>query len=193
MGTARANRDIEIQIAVFNEMSTAMRHQSQAEYIYTAAAVAGYGGICLGVASLPPTIPVTWISWTAAAFIFILSFTIYEAISHNHGIYKRTQASRASVVLLLAASVKDSAFIPAVWKNPRKPTGVWRAYGILGVSTLGAAVFCIVRASAPVPIPSPPSAPHCRWRDRRRELALLESTARAAAARAQGIEVDRPS
>jgi len=126
-----------------------MRHQSQAEYVYTASAVAGYGGICLGVASLPSTVPVGWVSWTAAAFILALSFTIYKAISHNCGIYKRIQESRTEVVRSLAAASKNSSFIPDVWMKPPNPTGVRRAYSILSVSTAGATAFCIARAIAP--------------------------------------------
>lgn len=149
MCAEEVTRDIDIQIAVFNELSAAMRHQSQAEYVYTASAVAGYGGICLGVASLPTTVPVAWVSGTAAVFILGLSWAIYKAISHNCGIYKAIQVSRTEVVGALKAAVKDGAFIPAVWTETPNPIGVKRAYAILLISTAGAVAFCAVRAIVP--------------------------------------------
>src|SRR6266536_1545303 len=109
-----ATDDTEFQIAVFNELSTAMRHQSQAEYVYTGSAVAAYGGICLGIASLPSTLPTTLFASVAGAFILVLSYAIYKAISHNCHIYKQIQISRVEVVRALAAKTKDNSFIPEV-------------------------------------------------------------------------------
>lgn len=143
---SKVSNNIDIKLAVFNELSSAMRHQSQAEYVYTGSAVASYGGICLGVAALPSESPVRIISVGVAIFALVLSFAIYRAISHNCAIYKKIQESRVKVVRSLAT--EDSDFIPAVWLAAPNPIGVKRAYTILSVATLGAVVFALERAFA---------------------------------------------
>lgn len=135
---------VELKLAVFNELSTAMRHQSQAEYIYTASAVASYGGICLGVAALPSDAPVELISWGVALFVLTLSVAIYRAIAHNCAIYKKIQHARLTV----ARSLDDqpSSIIPDAWLDEPNPTGVNKAYAILFVTTFGAVAFSVARA-----------------------------------------------
>jgi hypothetical protein len=136
----------EVKLAVFNELSAAMRHQAQAEYVYTASAVASYGGICLGVAALPSDAPVRAISIGVAVFVLILTYTIYKAIAHNCAIYKRIQESRVRVVLSLTK--QELAFVPDVWTTTPNPVGVKRACAILGVATAGAVAFALTRAIA---------------------------------------------
>lgn len=142
----KSSGNIDLKLAVFSESSTAMRHQSQAEYVYTASAVASYGGICLGVAALPSDAPVRTISVGVAIFALVLSFAIYRAISHNCAIYKKIQESRVKVVRSLATETAD--FIPEVWIATPNPIGVKRAYAILIVATAGAVAFALTRAIA---------------------------------------------
>lgn len=144
--SGRTNDNTDIKLAVFSELSTAMRHQSQAEYVYTASAVASYGGICLGVAALPSDAPVRVISLGVVIFVLVLSFTIYRAIAHNCAIYKKIQESRVKVIHSIVND--DMDFFPEVWTMAPNPIGVKRAYAILVVATVGAVAFALARAIA---------------------------------------------
>jgi hypothetical protein len=134
--------NIDLKIAVLNELSAAMRHQSQAEYLYVAAAIAGYGAICLGVGSLATSLPRQPAAIVAMVFMLALSAAIGAAIRYNHETYMKIRGTRSELAAQLRKDAGADSVIPDAWTAASDAPGVYRAYWILGTATAGAVAFC---------------------------------------------------
>jgi len=106
------NRDIK-QLAWLKECGADLRARTQAEQLYTAAALTLFGGVCWGVASQHRI-------RTIAAALFVITLVTYAVcrkIFEDHKVYLKISASRAKTAKSL-----ESEGEPYIFPAEIKPT-----------------------------------------------------------------------
>lgn len=137
----------DILLALLAEYSTAMRERSQPEYLYTAAAVAGFGAVCWGVAALPSTDYQNrfWTHPDMAAIIGIVlsaAAMIYKIIV-EHSNYTHFKMIRATVATQLKNIEGADKLIPADLVNAESGDGYFFSSCIIFASAFGSVIFIL--------------------------------------------------
>ena len=151
----------EIQLAWLRECGADLRARTQAEYLYTAAALTLFGGVCWGVASQHRLLTII-----AALFVIALvTYTVCRKIFEDHKVYLDIWTSRSNAANSLesnesenlpdifpekikqSANGSDHAFSLRVLLKevlePDKSPGYVFSLRVLFLSALGSAIFCL--------------------------------------------------
>jgi hypothetical protein len=87
-----ANRNEKIQLEWLKEQGADLRARTQAEYLYTAAALAFYGGVCWGVGAAPKS------GLLVAVGIAFVAGLISWKIAADHRTYSRIWRARGIII-----------------------------------------------------------------------------------------------
>ena len=100
------------------EQGADLRARTQAEYLYTAAALAFYGGVCWGIGALPKS------GWLAAIGVFIVAGLVSWKVYADHRTYRKIWLARGIIIRRLEPSdlPPHSSLFPEPNDNRRK----WR-------------------------------------------------------------------
>jgi hypothetical protein len=97
----------EVQLEWLKEQGADLRARTQAEYLYTAAALAFYGGVCWGVATLPKS------GWLAVIVVVIVALLIAWKIDADHWTYRRIWIARGIIIKRLDEELSlEASFFP---------------------------------------------------------------------------------
>jgi hypothetical protein len=141
--------DTELQIALLQELGSSLRFRSEAEHLYTAAAVGSFGAVAWGVAAL---VPANYLSrpfylrpaFVAAIGILIVAALIVRKIVTEHGIYAQARAEQARIASLLESRRGSAGLIPAFMLKPEAGPGYKGSRNIVVCSAVAAAGFCLL-------------------------------------------------
>ncbi len=141
------NDQSHILLGLMIEYSTAMRERSQPEYLYTAAAVAGFGATSWGVAALPqapyadrclahPAI-------FAAAGIFITAILMIQKILRENESYKKFKILRANIAASLKAIPGAEGLVPGDMLNKETGPGAFYSAAVVAGAAICSIIFSI--------------------------------------------------
>src|ERR1700752_5333979 len=91
----------DVQLEWLSQLGADLRARTQAEYVFTAAAVAYFGGVCWGLAALNSQPPERVMS--AAGAIVLLTLAVTAKIRADHKVYRTTWKDRARIARALSA------------------------------------------------------------------------------------------
>jgi hypothetical protein len=147
----------EIQLAWLKECGADLRARTQAEYLYTAAALTLFGGVYWGVASQHRLLTII-----AALFVIALvTYTVCRKIFEDHQIYLDIWASRSNAASNLSENIPyifpekikqasngsdHASSLRVLLKEvfePNKSPGYVFSLHVLFLSALGSAIFCL--------------------------------------------------
>jgi hypothetical protein len=95
----------KVQLEWLKEQGADLRARTQAEYLYTAAALAFYGGVCWGVGAVPKSgLPV-------AIGILIVAVLISGKIAADHRTYSRIWRARGILIEHFEPTNKEGRYI----------------------------------------------------------------------------------
>ena len=134
-----------VLVALLQETGAYLRARSDAEYLYTAAAVAGFGATSWGVAALSGPLAADWWReprYIAAVGIALVAAAVMLKTYVNHRSYRTARREQAGLAIRLEAEVGEQLF-PERLKSGR--TGLGFLFSILVVlaAAIGAGWFSI--------------------------------------------------
>ena len=113
--------------------------RTQAEYLYTAAAVAMFGGVCWGVAAQSNHS----LALVAVLAILMITGAVGFKIWNDHQVYKDIWGDRARIAEKLSERPNSSGILPERIKKPKPGHGYRSSLAVLGAAALGAILFCV--------------------------------------------------
>jgi hypothetical protein len=136
-----------LELAVLQELGSALRIKSEPEHIYTAAAVGSFGAVAWGVAALQPEKYLTRPLFHRPAMIAVVGILAITAaivlkIVREHTRYVFLKAEMAKISDRLACHEGGSEIVPQFMRNPKAGPGFLYSIGVVVVSALAAAWFC---------------------------------------------------
>ena len=137
----------EVTLALFVEVNTEIRARRTAEYTYTAAAIAAFGALAWGVASLgsnpsnPPKAPV---EYAVAGIAGLAAAVLWKNWDEHKKHFKFRKESVRIAALVAKSHGIELKSLPTAYQEPVKPGAghLWSA-SILMAGALGAATFCL--------------------------------------------------
>ncbi len=138
----------DLQLVLLKELGDALRARSEAEHLYTAAAVAGFGAVAWGVAALQPERYAGRAfylrpAWVAAVGILIVAAFIVAKILREHGIYAMTKKEQARIAAQLASLEGAAGIIPEYMLKEDAGPGYKGSRRIVIAAAAVAAGFCL--------------------------------------------------
>ena len=135
---------LRIRLAWLAKSGAGLRARTQAEYIYTAAAVAMFGAVCGGVAAQADHLLVRkQLSVAAAGVIILVTLAVLLKIWQDHKVYRDIWHNRAENVAALVANLGASSIFPKDVQNSRTGRGYIWSMLVLVVAAVAALVFCL--------------------------------------------------
>ena len=133
----------DIELTWLEQLGADLRARTQAEYLYTAAAVAAFGGVCWGVAAQPN--PKHCLAYAAILAIGLLAAAVSFKIWRDHKVYKDIWRDRVRIVGKLSQRPNSTYIFPDQIKG--KPgRGYLSSWLVLLAAAVGAILFCLVFA-----------------------------------------------
>jgi hypothetical protein len=130
----------ELQLKWLLECGSDLRARTQAEYLYTAGALAMFGGVCWGIVPLPSD---RWIEGIVAAIaIALVARVINKKVVKDHEAYEDIKTHRAKL-----AEEVDSCSTPVISptaKETKTGEGFKHSILIVRVAAVVAALLCLV-------------------------------------------------
>lgn len=141
----RDNRDLDL--VLLQELGNSLRARSEAEHLYTAAAVGSFGALAWGVAALQPERYLTRPfgerpAGVAAIGVLIVAVFICIKICREHGVYKQTKKEQARIAKRLAAPEGETKIIPEYMLEESAGLGFLYSLLVVAVAAVSAAWFC---------------------------------------------------
>jgi hypothetical protein len=138
----------DVLLALLAEHGSAMREKSQPEYVYTAAALAGFGAVSWGVAALQPASYANRF-WThpaaiAAAGVFFTAVALIAKSRREHAVYQRIRAGRAAAAASLKALLGENGnLVPDEFLKGPSGGGAYYSLGAVVIAALGSIAFSL--------------------------------------------------
>ena len=121
-GLTDEQKKFNVQLEWLKELGADLRARTQAEYLYTAAALALYGGVCWGVAALPKT--GCWVAIGVAAVAVLISWKI----AADHETYRTIWKARGIIINRLEPS-KPPRPEDSLFPEPEHRKWLWVKWG----------------------------------------------------------------
>ena len=131
----------DIELTWLEQLGADLRARTQAEYLYTAAAIAGFGGVCWGVAAQQNH----YLGSVAAVAIFLLAVAIGFKIRSDHKAYEVVWRDRVKIVGKLSQRPNSTDIFPDRIKG-EPGHGYRSSIAVLLAAAVGAILFCLVFA-----------------------------------------------
>ena len=136
----------QLLLVLLQEVTAAMRLQSEPEHLYTAASIAGFGAVAWGVASLdmtkhPSSIPLL----VAAGGVLITALLVIVKLWHAHNHYSKFNDARIDVMRRLSNLNRDKNVFPPMMLEGKPGWGFAISISIVGVTGAAAVAFCLAR------------------------------------------------
>lgn len=130
--------------ALVDDLSNELRFRGEAQFVYSAATVAGFGGTTWGAAALNPNHPTP--IWASVVGIALLAAIVIWKIFHDHDLYKTAKLARAEVAQKLREIYPD--VIPTTLLNEKAGYGYLWSIGIVVAAAAGSMSFCLAKIAA---------------------------------------------
>lgn len=145
--TSKPEPDKEFLLALYKDQGDELRSRSQAEHLYTAAALGAFGAVSWGVAGLPGKSCASAIAGlVAAAGVFFVAETVIKKITGDHGNYALAKKARADISKRLTGLVNCADLIPEGAQDANTGPGYLDSIKIVHVSRWAAIAFCVAIA-----------------------------------------------
>ena len=133
----------DIKLTWLEQLGADLRARTQAEYLYTAAAVAAFGGVCWGVAAQPK--PKHCLAYAAMLAIGLLAAAVSFKIWRDHKVYEDIWYERVRIVEELSERPNSADVFPDRIKG-EPGRGYLSSWLVLLAAAVGAILFCLVFA-----------------------------------------------
>jgi hypothetical protein len=131
----------DIELVWLEQLGADLRARTQAEYLYTAAAVAAFGGVCWGVAAQQNCC----LGYVAVLAIGLLAVAVWRKIWNDHKVYKDIWRDRVRIVGKLSQRPNSTDIFPDRIKG-EPGHGYRSSIAVLLAAAGGAILFCLVFA-----------------------------------------------
>ena len=121
-GLTDEQKKFNVQLEWLKELGADLRARTQAEYLYTAAALALFGGVCWGVAALPKT--GCWVAIGVAAVAVLISWKI----AADHETYRTIWKARGIIIKRVEPS-KPPRPEASLFPEPERRKWPWVKWG----------------------------------------------------------------
>lgn len=129
----------ELALKWLSERGADLRARTQAEYLYTAGALAMFGGVAWGILPLHRRLS----GMVAAAGILLVALFIDKKICHDHQRYDEIWIGRAKIAKELDPNNSDAAIIAPAVKNCRSGSGYGRSRRVVWIAAGVTAFLCL--------------------------------------------------
>jgi len=157
--SADNSRQLEGLQTFFDDSSAEVRARRIAEYTYTAAAIAAFGALAWGVASVAGQhtamtcngIPIVDRAvWAAVAAIVLLTLAVTAKIHKEHAHHNRVRHESSRIARKIAELCDIDDFMPTAFKHTTTGWGHLLSVLVLDAGAIGAIGFCISLTSTAV-------------------------------------------
>jgi hypothetical protein len=143
-----ASDDKNLQLTLLTELGANLRARSEAEHLYTAAAVGGFGAVAWGVAALQPERYLSRPCYkrpagAAVIGISIVAVAIAAKIIREHGQYAKLRKQQAQIVKQLARLPGAEEIIHEDMQSDDAGPGYKWSLAIVIAAALAAIGFCL--------------------------------------------------
>jgi hypothetical protein len=137
-----------LRLTLLTEICNALRVRSEAEHLYTAAAVGGFGAVAWGVAALRPERYLSRPSYkqpgvVAGIGILVVAALIVLKIYREHTVYADTKREQARMAGQLASLPGAARIIPQYMLEEKAGWGFILSIFVVAATAIVTAVFCL--------------------------------------------------
>jgi hypothetical protein len=139
--------DQGLLLALLTEVGAAKRFRSEAEHLYTAAAVGSFGAVSWGIAALQ-SVSFKDRFWThpalvAAVGVVIVATAVIIKLISDQNTFAKIKNDEADIADLLSQLPGAQRIVPADMRRRKPGPRRWLSPSIVGAAALAATAFCL--------------------------------------------------
>jgi hypothetical protein len=146
---ANGNNDIQAILSMIPELNASLISKSQAEYLYTAASIGGFGAVSWGVGALRDGTAAPFFHPAIVALVGIaaVAASVIYKIFHDHKLYIDNQLLIVSLRRELSARLGGPTWLPDGLLHEEThtpfPSGYFVSILVICASALASGLFCL--------------------------------------------------